>query len=76
MEQWFVSHFGGIECELGVSSAIDAGFVAWALRVGADGRRAPLFDHRGALLFVRGVTPTEALAAVRQQAVALLGPER
>ena len=76
MEQWFLSQFGGIDCELGVASSTGAGFVAWALRVGTDGRRAPLYDRQGALLVVRGVTPTEALTAVRRQAVDLFGPER
>ncbi len=75
MEQWFLSDFGGIECELGVATAPGAEFVAWALRVGSDGRRAPIFDHRGALLVVRGGTPAEALAAVRQRTIALFGPE-
>lgn len=75
MEQWFLGHFGGIACELGVASASDAGFVAWALRIDARGRRAPIFDRRGALLLVRGETADEALAAVRRQVVSLLGPE-
>lgn len=76
MDHSFRIRFGEIECELGVAHTPQSGFVAWALRVGPDGRLTPLQDRGGRLLLSRGETADEALAALRRHGMEAFGPER
>ena len=76
MDHSFRIRFGDVECELGVASTQESGFVAWALRIAPDGQLTPLQDRQGRLVLATAPTAAEAVATVRAHGARAFGPEQ
>ncbi len=69
--------FGSVTCEVGVEQSAGRAwnFVAWALRVGSDGRLEPLYDEAGGIYRVTADTLPRALAKIHARLATRFGAE-
>lgn len=68
--------FGDTRCKLGVHTASEGTFVAWALETRSGGHLLPVHDKQGTLILVRGVSAPSVLAEVRTRVSARFGGEQ
>lgn len=70
--------FGDVLCEISVDDAPrrQGEVLAWALAVATDGKRNPVYDANGDMIFGYFRTADEALENIKQRLVRRYGPEQ